>query len=62
MGFAQVLSDTNAGNLSDEEMKSIPEMLQHNTMTLKRLVHMLFDSSDTGISEEMNSQQHEHVL
>ena len=62
MGFAQVLSDTNAGSLSDEEMKSIPEMLQHNTMTLKRLVHMLFDSSDTGISEEMNSQQHEHVL
>lgn len=62
MGFAQVLSDTNAGSLSDEEMKNIPEMLQHNTMTLKRLVHMLFDSSDTGISEEMNSQQHEHVL
>ena len=62
MGFAQVLRDTSAENLSDEEMKSISEMLQHNAATLNRLVQMLFDSSDTGISEEMNSLKHERVL
>ena len=62
MGFAQVLRDTSAESLSDEEMKSISEMLQHNAATLNRLVQMLFDSSDTGISEEMNSLKHERVL
>ena len=62
MGFAQVLRDTSAESLSDEEMKSSSEMLQHNAATLNRLVQMLFDSSDTGISEEMNSLKHERVL
>jgi signal transduction histidine kinase len=62
MGFAQVLRDTNAESLSDEEMKSISDMMQHNAATLKRLVQMLFDSSDTGISEELNSHKHELVL
>ena len=44
-----------------EEMKSIPDMMRHNAATLKRLVQMLFDSSDTGISEELNSHKHERV-
>ena len=61
MGFAQVLRDTNTESLSDEEMKSIPDMMQYNAASLKRLVQMLFDSSDTGISEELNSHKHEHV-
>ena len=61
MGFAQVLRDAGADSLSDEEMKSISEMMQHNAATLKRLVQMLFDSSDTGLSEELNSHKHEHV-
>ena len=61
MGFAQVLRDANPESLSDEEMKSIPEMMQHNAATLNRLVQMLFDSSDTGISEELNIHKHERV-
>ena len=61
MGFSQVLRDASADSLTDEEMKSIPEMIQHNAATLKRMVQMLFDSSDTGISEELNSRKHERV-
>ena len=61
MGFSQVLRDASADSLTDEEMKSIPEMIQHNAATLKRMVQMLFDSSDTGISEELNSHKYERV-
>jgi len=59
MGFSQVLRDTNDGGLSDEEMKSITDMMDHNSKHLKRMLQMLFDSSDTGQSEELNSQKHE---
>ena len=69
MGFAQVLRDTHASQtassfqaLSKEETDSIKEMMKHNAVTLRRLVQMLFDSSDTGISEELNNHSHERVL
>jgi signal transduction histidine kinase len=62
MGFAQVLSDTSSERLSDEEMKSITDMMDHNSKHLKRMLQMLFDSSDTGLTEELNSQKHDLIL
>ena len=62
MGFSQVLSDTGNEKLSDEEMKSITDMMDHNSKHLKRMLQMLFDSSDTGLSEELNSQKHDLIL
>ena len=61
MGFAQVLSDTSGNGLSDEEMKSITDMMDHNSKHLNRMLTMLFDSSDTGLSEELNSQKQDMV-
>lgn len=57
MGFAQVMSDANNGSLSEEEMKSITDMMDHNAKHLNRMLLMLYDSSDTGLSEEMNNKQ-----
>ena len=62
MGFAQVLSDTSSERLSDEELKSITDMMDHNSKHLKRMLQMLFDSSDTGLTEELNSQKHDLIL
>jgi signal transduction histidine kinase len=59
MGFAQIISEGMA--LPKEEMASIKEMMVHNSNTLKRLVQMLFDSSDSGLSEELNSHKQEVV-
>lgn len=68
MGFAQVLRDSQALHsaspqqlLSAEEVTSIKGMMRHNTYILDRLVDMLFDSSDTGLSEEMNTLKHDLV-
>lgn len=61
MGFSQVLSDAGKEKLSDEEMKSITDMMDHNSKHLKRMLQMLFDSSDTGLSEELNSQKHDLI-
>lgn len=62
MGFSQVLSDAGKEKLSDEEMKSITDTMDHNSKHLKRMLQMLFDSSDTGLSEELNSQKHDLIL
>lgn len=61
MGFAQVLSDS-IGQLPEDEVKSITDMIDHNAKTLNRMIHMLFDSSDTAFSEELNSHKNEEVL
>ena len=70
MGFAQIFSDTAAASggkgslsdgLSEEEMKSITETMDHNSKLLNRMVLMLFDSSDSGLTEELNSQKHFRV-
>ena len=61
MGFAQVLSDGSNEGLSDEETKSITDMMDHNSKHLNRMLLMLFDSSDTGLSEELNSQKQDIV-
>lgn len=60
MGFAQVLGD-NSEELPDEEVKSIIKMMDHNAKTLSRMVLMLFDSSEQGLSEELNSNKQEEV-
>ena len=63
MGFAQLLASTQGSNtaISEEEMKGVTESMNHNATLLSRLVLMLFDSSDTGLSEELNSHKHEEV-
>jgi signal transduction histidine kinase len=61
MGFAQVLSDISNEGLSDEEMKSITAMMDHNSKLLNRMLLMLFDSSDTGLTEELNAQKSDMV-
>lgn len=58
-GFAQVLHD-NPG-LSKEDMAEITESMKHNALHLNRMVLMLFDSSDSGINEELMSQRNELV-
>ena len=60
MGFAQVLRD-NIKILPADEVKSMTEMMNHNALTLNRMVLMLYDSSDTGIDEELKSQKKERV-
>jgi signal transduction histidine kinase len=62
MGFAQVLRDMgDNNNVSDDEMKSVTSTLDHNAKLLYRLVSMLFDSSETGQAEELNSERLDHV-
>ena len=69
IGFAQVLRDslTSQGNkmnqnaLEKEEIADITHMMKHNTALLNRMVKMLFDSSDTGLSEEKMSQRNDAV-
>lgn len=47
--------------LPEEEMKSITDTMEYNSKLLNRLVLMLFDSSDSGLSEELNCRQFESV-
>ncbi len=54
MGFSQVLSNTGE-QLPEEKVKSIADMMRRNTKLLNRMLLMLFDSSDTGLSEELQS-------
>lgn len=60
MGFAQVLRDIN-GQLPEEEKKRITDMMEYNSALLNRMVLMLFDSSDTGLTEELNSNKSDTV-
>ena len=56
MGFAQIVRDSQ-GALSEDELKSITAMMDHNAKTLNRMVLMLFDSSDSGLSEELADRE-----
>lgn len=58
-GFAQVLHD-NPG-LPKEDLAEITKTMKHNALHLNRMVLMLFDSSDSGINEELTSQRNELV-
>ncbi len=62
MGFAQVLSDAGNGNLSDDDLKNVTDTLNHNATQLTRMVQMLFDSSDSGLNEEMNCDKTDKLL
>lgn len=62
MGFAQVISDTSHSSLSDDDMQSITATMDYNSKLLNRIVKMLFDSSDTGLSVELNSHKHDKVV
>ena len=63
MGFSQILSENNnqQDSMSTDEMNSITSTMDHNSKLLYRLVTMLFDSSDTGFSEELSSHQFDMV-
>ena len=70
VGFIQVLSDTTINttdsplndDLSDEDTKSIIDTMFHNAVMLYRMVLMLYDSSDTGMTQEqMTTAHHETV-
>ena len=62
MGFAQILSiPTDGASMPEEEVKSLTSAMDHNSKLLTRLVLMLFDSSDSGISESDMCQKHEQV-
>lgn len=60
MGFSQILRDTN-GMLPEEEEQEIFNTMNHNAMSLSRMVLMLYDSSDSGIAEDLNSNKDEIV-
>ncbi len=60
MGFAQILRD-NVIDLPVEEMKKMTDTMSYNAVSLYHMVLMLYDSSDTGVSEEMSSQNYEEV-
>lgn len=66
-GFSQVISDSISPQsdgisiLPAEELANITETMNHNATTLTRLVLMLFDCSDNGLSEELNSHKKERV-
>ena len=55
MGFAQVLGGKEDESLSNEELKNISGIMDYNSKLLNRLVLMLFDSSDIGLSEELEN-------
>ncbi len=63
MGFSQILSDTakQKSTLSEKEVKSITGTMDHQAKVLYRLVTMLFDSSDTGFTEELKAHQFDMV-
>ena len=70
MGFAQILRQTastsDAGSsfcdaLPEEEKRSIKDMMSHNSRHLRRMLLMLFDCSEVGLSEELNSLQQDTI-
>ena len=60
MGFAQVLRNS-MGEIPHDEVKKIVDMMDHNTRTLSRMLLMLYDSSDAGVSNEQRMQKDEMV-
>jgi len=60
MGFAQIMANQQEG-IQEEEKKSITDMMDHNSKLLNRMVLMLFDSSDTGLSEELKKNKLDQI-
>ena len=61
MGFSQVLRDC-GDEMPPEEVKQLTGLMNRNVKLLHRMVLMLLDSSDVGLSEEMKSLKEEHIL
>jgi signal transduction histidine kinase len=58
MGFAQVLDggpEDSGQKMSIEELKTITDAMSHNSKLLNRMVLMLYDCSDKGLSEELTA-------
>jgi len=67
MGFAQIIntpkSDLTAlDDASKEEIRNLAASMNHNSKLLNRMVLMLIDSSDSGVSEAELCQQQELVV
>jgi len=60
MGFAQVLHE-HSEMISSEDTRPISETMMHNAASLNRMILMLYDSSDIGLSEEKASFIFENV-
>lgn len=60
MGFAQVM-EGNFDTIPKEEISSLAALMNSSSVKLRRMVQMLFDSSDMGIYEELKSKRHENV-
>ena len=61
MGFAQIMRD-NLGQLTEVEAKSIAETTSHNVTTLNRMVLMLFDCSDTGLTKGLSDSKNQTMV
>lgn len=61
MGFAQIVRDS-LSMLSEDEARSITDMMDHNAKTLNRMVLMLFDSSDSGQSLELSNKNQQELV
>lgn len=69
MGFADVLGESLAAQqdsasqslLQDAELADITETMTHNAIHLRRMVRMLYDSSEYGTSQELFSGKSEYV-
>lgn len=60
MGFAQVM-EGNFDTIPKEEVKSLAALMDSSSVKLRRMVQMLFDSSDMGVFEELKSKRHENI-
>lgn len=69
MGFADVLGESLAAQqdsasqslLQNAELADITETMTHNAIHLRRMVQMLYDSSEYGTSQELFSGKSEYV-
>lgn len=65
MGFAQILREAESPSddkfiresLTEEEKKSITDIMSRNAKHLRRMLLMLFDSSEIGLNEELKNLQ-----
>lgn len=60
LGFAQVMRDSHE-LLPDTEIADITQTMRHHARLLNRMVLMLYDSSDSGLSEELDSHRNDLV-
>lgn len=63
MGFSDVLggSSTNKSDLTADEMSNITSMMKSNMVSMKMMVVMLFDATDTDATETFSCQKVDEV-